>query len=62
MVSEEEPFVTQGSWLQVLITDTFAYQISDAFKDFPPVKEFTKPRTFRWQFYKLSITLVPDKM
>lgn len=61
VVSDDEPFVSQGSWLQVLITDSLAYQMLNTLQNESLFKNFSKPKTLHWQYYRLAITIVPDK-
>ncbi|KAK9885102.1 hypothetical protein WA026_009324 [Henosepilachna vigintioctopunctata] len=62
LVTTEHPYVAQGYWLQVLITDDLAEDMSNKFQILSNPETVILPRTFSWPDHKLSITIVPDKI
>ncbi|XP_029343842.1 suppressor of fused homolog [Acyrthosiphon pisum] len=62
LVSEEKPFVAQGSWLQVLVSNSFLDSMESSLKFLnEPVME-PLPKTVNWPDRNLTITINPDKL
>ncbi|KAL5244334.1 hypothetical protein ACI65C_011744 [Semiaphis heraclei] len=60
LVSEEKPFVAQGSWLQVLVPNSFLDSMESSLKFLnEPVME-PLPKTINWPDRNLTITINPD--
>lgn len=62
LVENEHPFVTQGSWLQVLISDDLAQDMAVTFQVLANPEALSLPKTFSWPDKRLSITIVSDKL
>ncbi|KAJ8980094.1 hypothetical protein NQ317_008555 [Molorchus minor] len=62
LVDSENPFVAQGSWLQVLIPDDLAQDMAVTFQVLASPEALSLPKTFSWPDRKLSITIVADKV
>uniref|UniRef100_A0AAR5PYW5 Suppressor of fused homolog n=1 Tax=Dendroctonus ponderosae TaxID=77166 RepID=A0AAR5PYW5_DENPD len=62
LVNPESPYVSQGSWLQVLITDDLSQDMGVTFQALASPEALSLPKTFSWPERKLSITIVADKV
>lgn len=62
MVSMENPFVAQSSWLQVLIPDDLAQDMAVTFQVLASPEALSLPKTFSWPDRRLSVTIVADKL
>ncbi|CAG9859286.1 unnamed protein product [Phyllotreta striolata] len=62
LVESEHPFVAQGSWLQVLISDDLAQDMAVTFQVLANPEALSLPKTFSWPDKKLAITIVADKV
>lgn len=62
LVDVEHPYVAQGAWLQVLITDDLAQDMATTFQVLANPETLALPKTFSWPDSKLAITIVPDKI
>lgn len=62
LVDTENPFVAQGSWLQVLIPDDLSQDMAVTFQVLASPEALSLPKTFSWPERKLSITIVADKI
>ncbi|XP_023012731.2 suppressor of fused [Leptinotarsa decemlineata] len=62
LVDAENPFVSQGSWLQVLIPVDLAQDMAVTFQALGTPEALSLPKTFSWPDRKLSITIVADKV
>lgn len=62
LVDAEHPYVAQGVWLQVLISDELALDMANTFQILTTPETLSLPKTFSWPERKLSITIVPDKI
>nr|CAI5841390.1 unnamed protein product [Callosobruchus analis] len=61
LVDSEHPFVAQGPWLQVLITDDLAQDMAVAFQVLATPEALPLPKTFSWPERRLFVTIVADK-
>ncbi|KAJ1521235.1 hypothetical protein ONE63_002920 [Megalurothrips usitatus] len=57
-VTSDNPFVAHGPWLQVLVSEDLAQQMSENFELLN--NDIALPKTFMWKEHKLMITIVPD--
>lgn len=62
LVDAEHPYVAQGAWLQVLISDDLAQDMATTFQVLANPETLSLPKTFSWTENKLAITIVPDKI
>ncbi|XP_008201227.1 suppressor of fused homolog [Tribolium castaneum] len=62
LVNSEHPYVAQGSWLQILITDDLAQDMAVTFQVLATPEALSLPKTFSWPDKKLSVTIVADKL
>lgn len=62
LVDLDNPFVAQGSWLQVLIPDDLAQDMAVTFQVLATPEALSLPKTFTWPDRNLSITIVADKI
>lgn len=62
LVHPDYPYVSQGSWLQVLIPDDLAQDMAVTFQSLASPEALSLPKTFSWPDKKLSITIVADKI
>jgi suppressor of fused-like protein len=62
LVDSEHPYVAQGSWLQILITDDLAQDMAVTFQVLASPEALSLPKTFSWPDKKLSVTIVADKL
>lgn len=62
LVDQEHPYVAQGSWLQILITDDLAQDMAVTFQVLGSPEALSLPKTFSWPEKKLSISIVADKL
>lgn len=62
LVDLDNPYVSQGSWLQVLISDDLAQDMAITFQVLAIPEALSLPKTFSWPDKKLSITIVADKI
>lgn len=62
LVDGDNPYVAQGSWLQVLITDDLAQDMAVTFQILATPEVLSLPKTFSWPEKRLSITVVADKL
>lgn len=62
LVDAEHPYVAQGVWLQVLIPDDLAQEMSTTFQVLANPETLSLPKTFTWPERKLAVTIVPDKI
>lgn len=62
LVDTEHPYVAQGSWLQILITDDLAQDMAVTFQVLASPEALSLPKTFSWPDKKLSVTIVADKL
>jgi len=60
-VTNSSPFASRGSWLQVLINDTLASQMSSDLNILSQSpEEISFPKTFTWEHHNLAITITAD--
>ncbi|KAE8749523.1 hypothetical protein FOCC_FOCC003788 [Frankliniella occidentalis] len=57
-VTADNPFVAHGPWLQVLVSEDLAQQMSESFELL--TNEISLPKVFTWKGHKLAITIVAD--
>ncbi|KRT85723.1 hypothetical protein AMK59_1017 [Oryctes borbonicus] len=62
LVDVDNPYVAQGSWLQVLIPDDLAQDMAVTFHILTTPEVLSLPKTFSWPEKRLSITVVADKL
>lgn len=62
LVNPDNPYVAQGSWLQVLIPDDLEQDMAVTFQALASPEALSLPKTFSWPDRKLSITIVADKI
>ncbi|XP_072398428.1 suppressor of fused homolog [Diabrotica undecimpunctata] len=62
LVDSENHYVSQGSWLQVLIPDDLAQDMAVTFQVLANPEALSLPKTFSWPDRRLSITIVSDKL
>lgn len=62
LVDGDNPYIAQGSWLQVLISDELAQEMANTFQVLTNPDTLSLPKTFSWPDHKLSITIVADKV
>ncbi|XP_057667746.1 suppressor of fused homolog [Diorhabda carinulata] len=62
LVDADNPYVSKGSWLQVLITDDLAQDMAITFQVLANPEALSLPKTFSWPDRRLSITIVADKI
>ncbi|CAH0558751.1 unnamed protein product [Brassicogethes aeneus] len=62
LVDPDHPFVSKGSWLQVLIPDDLAQDMAATFQVLANPEALSLPKQFAWPDRKLSITILADKM
>ncbi|PSN35218.1 Suppressor of fused [Blattella germanica] len=61
LVDSEHPYVAHGPWLQVLIPDELAEQMSQSFEVLSGnSEELSLPKTFLWVDHKLAISIVDN--
>ncbi|XP_049804472.1 suppressor of fused homolog [Schistocerca nitens] len=61
LVDDDNPYVAHGPWLQVLIPDELADEMSESFEIFSNRGMLELPKTFLWPHHNLAITIVEDK-
>ncbi|KAJ8664546.1 hypothetical protein QAD02_006208 [Eretmocerus hayati] len=59
-VSKDRPYVMQGTWLQVLLSDELAEKMSRDFLILNTPDQLQLPKTFSWPEHRLAITIVHD--
>ncbi|XP_028132319.1 suppressor of fused homolog [Diabrotica virgifera virgifera] len=62
LVDSENHYVSQGSWLQVLIPDDLAQDMAVTFQVLANPEALSLPKTFSWPDRRLSITIISDKL
>ncbi|XP_046626497.1 suppressor of fused homolog [Neodiprion virginianus] len=60
LVTEEKPYVVQGPWLQVLLSEDLAEKMAQEFQILNSPEQLELPKTFSWPEYKLAVTIVND--
>ncbi|XP_066991614.1 suppressor of fused homolog [Anabrus simplex] len=60
-VDAEHPYVSHGSWLQVLIPDRLSDEMADSLEVLSNPDELELPKTFLWPDHNLAITIVEDR-
>ncbi|XP_020281845.1 suppressor of fused homolog isoform X2 [Pseudomyrmex gracilis] len=60
-VSKEKPYVVQGPWLQVLLSEELAEKMAEEFQVLSSTSnEIELPKTFSWPEHNLVITIIND--
>lgn len=57
-VTADNPFVAHGPWLQILVSEDLAQQMSESFDALS--NDISLPKLFMWKENKLAITIVSD--
>ncbi|XP_077263958.1 suppressor of fused [Temnothorax americanus] len=59
-VSKEKPYVVQGPWLQVLLSEELSEKMAEEFQVLNAPDKIQLPKTFSWPEHKLVITIIND--
>lgn len=60
LVTKEKPYVVQGPWLQVLLSEDLAERMAYEFQILNVPSQVQLPKTFSWPEHNLAITIVND--
>ncbi|EFN84061.1 Suppressor of fused-like protein [Harpegnathos saltator] len=60
LVAKEKPYVLQGPWLQVLLSEELYEKMAQEFQVLNTPDKIQLPKTFSWPEHKLVITIIND--